>query len=244
MASDERYSCEHVVSIEEEPRHHLVLANDFVRAFAVEIAPRDRTLCHHHPHEYVLYVASDAEIVSAARDEAPKRLSYSDGECELSAAGLTHLVENLGERPFRNIVVELLPRVSELRRGASPGDADTEIAGFEARVTELLNEEKAAIFKLEIEPGANISVSGPAVIAAPYANNLNPAAVGQIEVIQNEICDLAWVPPGQRSLLRGRWDHTERAIVFQLGRTEQQGQPVAVERKPVRSLRAHADEPE
>ena len=106
---DNRYPCDQVVPIEQEPRHHLVIENEFVRAFAVEIAPHDRTLCHHHPHDYLLYVAGDAEIVSAARDEEPKRLSYRDGECELLAAGLVHVVENSRDTPFRNIVVELLP---------------------------------------------------------------------------------------------------------------------------------------
>jgi hypothetical protein len=32
------YPCEHAVAIEQEPRHHLVIANEFVRSFAVEIA--------------------------------------------------------------------------------------------------------------------------------------------------------------------------------------------------------------
>lgn len=236
--------CEHVVPIEGEPRHHLVFENEYVRVFAVEIAAHDRTLCHHHRHDYLLYVASDAEVVSTARGEAPKQLNYQDGECEMSKAGLTHVVENLGESPFRNVVVELLPRVTETRRGAAPGDFDSEIAGFEARCTEMLNEGQAAIFQVEIEPGANITVSGPAIVAAPYSNNLSPAAVGQIKVVQNEICDLAWIPPERRAVLWGCWEHAERAIVFQLGRDDEQDLPAAVERNSTRSLRAQADEPE
>jgi quercetin dioxygenase-like cupin family protein len=98
------YDCRQVVDIADEPHHHLVIANEYVRAFAVEIPPRTRTLCHHHPHEYLLYVAKGAEIISAARDEEPKRLNYVDGECELSKAGLVHVVENLGDGAFRNVV--------------------------------------------------------------------------------------------------------------------------------------------
>ncbi|MFZ0314317.1 MAG: cupin domain-containing protein, partial [Candidatus Korobacteraceae bacterium] len=115
---DHTYDCKHVVEIEQEPRHHLVFSNEFVRGFAVEIAPHDRSLCHHHPHDYLLYVASGAEIVSAARDEEPKKLSYRDGECELLEAGLVHVVDNRSDTPFRNVVVELLPRAGELGRGA------------------------------------------------------------------------------------------------------------------------------
>ncbi len=166
---DQTYDCKHVVEIEQEPRHHLVLSNDFVRGFAVEIAPQERSLCHHHPNDYLLYVASGTEIVSAARDEEPKRLSYRDGECELLEAGLVHVVENLGDKPFRNVVVELLPRAGELQRGAGPY-----VIRGQAVAAPIFDHERAAIFSLEIEPGAEIEVSGPAVVATPYGNKLNP----------------------------------------------------------------------
>lgn len=89
------YSCEHVVEIEDEPRHHLVVENEFVRAFAVEVGPHDRTLCHRHNHDYLMYVASIADIISAPQDKTPETHLYYDGECELSPAGMVHVVENL-----------------------------------------------------------------------------------------------------------------------------------------------------
>jgi quercetin dioxygenase-like cupin family protein len=236
---DHTYDCKHVVEIEQEPRHHLVFANEFVRGFAVEIAPHERSLCHHHPHDYLLYVARGAEIVSAARDEEPKRLSYSDGECELLEAGLVHVVENLSGTPFRNVVVELLPRTGGLRRGAGP-----DIIRGEAKVTPIFADEQAAIFSLEIEPGAEVEVSGPAVVATPYGNNLNPDAIGGVDVKSNTICDLAWIPPGRGAVLRGCWEGPERAIVFQVGATNEEFSVAPKVREPVRSLQAHADEPE
>ncbi len=99
-----------MVPIEQEPRHHLVIANEFVRFFVVEIAPHDRTLCHHHAHDYLMYVMGEAEIMSAPRDGEPKTLTYHDGDCELSSAGLVHVVENLRETKFGNLLVELHAR--------------------------------------------------------------------------------------------------------------------------------------
>ena len=244
---DHTYDCKHVVEIEQEPRHHLVFANEFVRGFVVEIAPHERSLCHHHPNDYLLYVASGAEIVSAARDEEPKQLSYSDGECELLEAGLVHVVDNRSDTPFRNVVVELLPRAGELGRGAQPksNEKDNQIAGFEASVTSLLDDERAAIFRLEIELGANVEISGPAVVATPYGNKLNPEALGDIELKKNAVCDLAWVPEQRKTVLRGHsWDSAAIAVVFQIGRTDEQGSPVIKVREPLRTLHSHADEPE
>ncbi len=236
---DKRYSCQHVVPIEQEPRHHLVIQNEFVRAFAVEIAPHDRTLCHRHPHDYLLYVVGDGDIISAPRNEEPKKLSYRDGECELLEAGMVHVVENLANTAFRNVVVELLPGAAGLRRGAAP-----QVIKGDANVTRLFNDAQATIFRVEIEPGADVGISGPSVVATPYENKLNPDALVDIEVKPNPICDLAWIPPHQEAILWGCWEQTERAIIFQIGRSEEQGVAVMKVRDPVRSLRAHADEGE
>ncbi|MGA2370200.1 MAG: cupin domain-containing protein [Candidatus Korobacteraceae bacterium] len=236
---DYTYDCTHVVEVEQEPRHHLVFSNEFVRGFAVEIAPHERSLCHHHPNDYLLYVALSAEIISAARDEEPKQLSYSDGECELLEAGLVHVVENLSDTPFRNVVVELLPSADELRRGAEP-----DVIRGEATVTRIFDDERAAIFSLAIEPGAEIEVSGPAVVATPYGNKLNPDAIGDIEVKPNRICDLAWIPPQREAVLWGCWEGSERAIVFQVGATNEEFSVASKSHEPLRSLHAHADKPE
>ncbi len=236
---DKRYSCAHVVSIEQEPRHHLVIENEFVRAFAVEIAPHDRTLCHHHPHDYLLYVVGDGDIVSAARDEEPKTLSYRDGECELSPAGLVHVVENLRDTPFRNVVVELLPAVGAVRRGDAP-----KVIKGEANTTQLFDDGRAAIFEADIESEAEVAVFGPAVVATPYGDRLTHKDLGRITLTPNSISDLTWIPPGHQETLR-RWQNAgERALVFQVGRTDDQLLPVEKRGEPRKILRAHADESE
>ncbi len=233
-----RYACDQVVEIEQEPRHHLVIENEFVRAFAVEIAPHDRTLCHHHPHDYLVYVAGIAEIVSAARDEEPKQLSYRDGECELLPAGMVHVVENLGEKPFRNVVVELLPRTGGLGPGARPHW----IRG-QANVSQILDDERAAIFNIEMEPGGEVTVNGPAIVATPYGDGLNPEGP-EVVVNQNRISNLAWIPPGRQAVLWGCKVGTERAIIFQLEGTDEEFSGVPRGRPPLLRLRTHAEEPD
>jgi quercetin dioxygenase-like cupin family protein len=214
-----------MVEIEDEPRHHLVFSNEFVRGFAVEVAPHERTLCHHHPNDYLLYVASGAEIISAARNEEPKRLCYGDGECELLPAGLIHVVENLSDTPFRNVVVELLPRAGELRRGAAPRAVVAEGHELqllkETRVTQLFDDARAAIFSIEIEPGTEVAIAGPAVTAAPYHGELSRDTLSDAEVNHDPICDLAWIAPEQEAVLHDCWKETATVIVFQIGRADQ-----------------------
>jgi quercetin dioxygenase-like cupin family protein len=205
------YDCRQVVDIADEPHHHLVIANEYVRAFAVEIPPRTRTLCHHHPHEYLLYVAKGAEIISAARDEEPKRLNYVDGECELSKAGLVHVVENLGDGPFRNVVVELEPVAAELKRGERPGA----IAG-DMKIQSILEEGPGAIFSAELEPSAELEIAGPAVIAAPY----EPVMIREIEefdVPLDHFKKLMWVCAPRKVGVKNVAELPATVLVFAVG---------------------------
>jgi hypothetical protein len=237
-AADEqnRYPCDRVVPIGQEPRHHLVIENEFVRVFAVELAPHDRTLCHHHLHDYLVYVAGDADVVSAERNQEPKTILYKDGECELGFAGMVHVVENLGEARFRNIVAELLPGVVALRRGAIP-----KLGRGEGGITPLFGDERVATFEVAMKSGSEVDLQGPAVVATPYGNSLKPEYSAGIIVKHNPISDLSWIPQGRKAVLWGSCDDVERAIVFQLGRIDQEFVPCPKAGNPRQSLRGRAD---
>ena len=206
------YDCSHVVDIADEPRHHLIIANEYIRAFAVEIPPHDRTLCHRHPHDYLLYVAGGAEIISAARDEEPKRLSYSEGECELSQAGLIHIVENLSDKTFRNVVVELQPRSRTLRRGAPP-----KVISGNAQTERLLNEDAGEVVSLAISPGAEVEIAGPAVLAAPYGRAVMVKEIDDYDTALDDFRKLMWICAPRKVGVRNSGNAPARLIVFQLG---------------------------
>jgi hypothetical protein len=206
------YRCEQVVPIEQEPRHHLVIANDFVRAFAVEIAPHDRTLCHHHAHEYLMYVVGDAEIVSAPRDGEPKTHSYRDGDCELAdAAGLVHVVENMRDTKFRNLLVEFLPGFADLRRGAALTTASEDV-----NIRPCFDDQRASVSSLQLENGSQVEVCGPAILASPYESEVEVVAPQGIRTIQ-EFKNLAWIEPGAPAMLRNRARHPASAVLIALG---------------------------
>jgi mannose-6-phosphate isomerase-like protein (cupin superfamily) len=248
-----RYPCEQVVPIEQEPRHHLVIDNEFVRAFAVEIAPHDRTLCHHHPHDYLVYVAGIADVVSARRNQEPKTILYKDGECELGEAGMVHVVENLKDVPFCNLAIELLPRLGELKRGPDPQrrltpDQSVKVEATMSwiqdglsRIRPHFESEKVKVFRVKVPATCEVEISGPAVIACPEGPVVSWIEPGKGPVIVNNFMELVWVPPHVAGLLRGPG---AGVVVFQLGVIDGQSSSVRSQREPLKSLRAHADEPE
>ena len=206
-----RYPCEHVVPVEQEPRHHLILANEFVRFFVVDIAPHERTLCHHHAHDYLMYVAGDAEIVSAPRAGAPKTLTYHDGDCEVSSAGLVHVVENIRDTRFRNLLVEFLPGVGDLRRGAA-----LTLAQEDVKIRPCFDDQRASVSLLQLENGSQVEISGPAILASPYGSEVEVVAPRSIRVLKT-FGDTAWIEPGARAMLRNRARHPARAVSIALG---------------------------
>ena len=206
------YPCEHPVPVEQEPRHQLVIANDFVRAFAVDIASRDHTLCHHHQHVYLTYVAGDAQIVSAPRGGEPATHTYHDGDCELSPPGLVHVVENLRDTNFKPLLVELLPALAGLRRGFDP-----KIAAGEARIVPHFADDPASIFVLDLDSDSEVEIYGPAVVASPYEHKVEVATqTGAFTLAHYR--DLFWLCPATGARLVNHADTTSRVVLIALGK--------------------------
>jgi hypothetical protein len=244
--------CGHVVPIEQEPRHHLVIENEFVHAFAVEIAPHDRTLCHHHAHDYLMYVACIADIISAPRDGDPETHLYKDEECVLAPAGMTHVVENLRDTNFRNVVLELLPRAGDLRRAGAPtprgasGDSIMDAAGKIVSIRQRFDDVgRVAVYVLGMQSNAEVEICGPALVASPYEVMVGLEELGRSTVKLNDFKDLAWLSPLGKGLLRNNGVRSARAIVFQVGCRDEQLSPVHnLGQEPLKSLHTSADKPD
>lgn len=209
--ADNHYPCEDVVPIEEEPRHHLVMANDVVRAFAVEIAPHDHTLCHHHEHEYLMYVAGEARIVSAPREGEPAIHTYPDGDCELSPPGLVHIVENLRDVPFRNLLIELMPEASRLRPGSEPKASSGTV-----KIDRRFCKEPVSVFYLEMERDAQAEIQGPVIVASPYGSAVELAARQENRVLKR-FNDLVWIDASVRAIVRNNARAEASVVLIAVG---------------------------
>ena len=209
---EQLYSCDHVVALEQEPRHHLIVDNEFARGFAVEIAPHDRTLCHQHHHDYVLYIAGDAEVLSVPREGEPQTFRYTDGECDFSAAGLVHIVENLLPTKFRNVVVELLSGVASLRRGQEPKTIHGAVT-----VEQRFTGELASVFGLNMGSGSEVEVCGPAILASPYEHKVELTKSSGGASIFNGFRDLAWILPSEKGRVKNLENTLARVVVIVVG---------------------------
>jgi quercetin dioxygenase-like cupin family protein len=91
-----------------EPHHQLVLANDRVRVFNVEIPPHSETLMHWHRHDYVYVTLGDSQVVNSVKGKDPANVEMRDGQTGFLPRGFAHMARNLSGQPYRNVTVEFL----------------------------------------------------------------------------------------------------------------------------------------
>jgi len=204
--------CHNVIAVTDEPHHHLVIDNEWVRAYAVDIGPGQSTLCHLHSLPYLMYVAGEADILNAPRDREAEEQHFSPDYCDLSPAGLEHVVENLGDSPFRNMIFEILPAGEKLRR---PGLGVAHVAGVTLR--ELYSGTPICAQLVELRSGSQIQVTGAAIVSSPYENAVEFISPEHGTVKLDRFRQMEFLPIGSTALLRCESGDQARALVVTLG---------------------------
>ncbi len=121
-------------------------------------------------------------------------------------------MENLGDTSFRNVVVELLPSAGKLRRGKQP-----QSIGGNARLEKALDDKPGAVFRVQLEPGAVVQISGPAVLASAYDDKLMLKELDDFDVSLDEFRKLMWVCAPRQVAIKNSGQTRARLIVFQVG---------------------------
>jgi hypothetical protein len=96
------------VPIPQEPHHHLVLENDYVRVFRVSVPAHESTLLHQHDVPYLYVALGPADVINAVQGKPEAHLTMADGQLGYSAGHFAHIARNESALPFNNVTIELL----------------------------------------------------------------------------------------------------------------------------------------
>ncbi|MGH9747082.1 MAG: hypothetical protein ACRD59_13355 [Candidatus Acidiferrales bacterium] len=96
------------VPTKDEPHHHLVLENAYVRVLHVEIPAHGATLLHAHDLPYVSVTLGAADFVNAVTGKPEAHATLADAQVGYSKGGFSHIVRTDAGQPFANFTVELL----------------------------------------------------------------------------------------------------------------------------------------
>jgi hypothetical protein len=162
LAFVEQAAAQTVVPVEQTPYHVPVFSNDLVTVLNVFIPPERTSGFHRHSLDTLGVLIADTERTTqplgAAAGVAPLRSRGSVNFSFYSREANVHAVTVTGDRPFHNIVVELLqPAIG----GFEPGSRDG-VAGY----MQVLDNERVRVWRLVLEPGEQapaITQSAPGI---------------------------------------------------------------------------------
>jgi hypothetical protein len=105
------------VDLKDEPHHHLLFENEYVRAWAFGINGHDTTLVHNHNLPYLGITVGTADFVNAVVGKPEKHGTQTNGQVSWSGGGFAHLVRTETDTPFRNFTIELLKPQGTAKNG-------------------------------------------------------------------------------------------------------------------------------
>ncbi len=86
----------------------LVYSDDRVRVWVLELEAGEQTIVHQHPCDYVYVVTESGRAETVNHDGTSYVGDDKVGDAVYHEAGQPHLLRNIGDTPYSNIIVELL----------------------------------------------------------------------------------------------------------------------------------------
>jgi hypothetical protein len=187
------------VEITREAHHHLVLENELVRVFQVEVAAHEATLLHRHRHDYVWVTIGDADISNEVEGKPPAEVKLKDGETRFTAGGFAHVARNLAATPFRNVTIELLQDEKARTAPAPKWDEERGLHALSGGTQEILFvKDGARVTETELKPGGMIpSHKGQHLAVAITDLDLRSDIEGRAPVpVHSKSGDVQWLSGG------------------------------------------------
>lgn len=156
------------VDITAEPHHHLVLANDQVRVFNVDVPPHSETLLHRHAHDYIYVMLGVSEIVNAIAGKDPVTVKLEADQVGFFSGPFAHVVRSSAQ-PFRNLTIELL-QDDKLRYSTAKWDETRGLEILHGGTQEILFvKDNVRVSEFELQPDAmvpSLPHAGPLLLVA------------------------------------------------------------------------------
>jgi len=94
--------------MDQEPHHHLVLQNEYVKVFNVEVSPGDSIVLHRHDQDTVAIAIGDQLVTVGIPGKPDVHSKNVDAQVRLQRSGYMHSTRVDGDTPYHTVAVELL----------------------------------------------------------------------------------------------------------------------------------------
>src|SRR5260370_10847561 len=97
-----------LITMAEEPHHHLALHNDYVNMYNAEAAPGNTLQLHRHIHDAVAIAIGDQTVTIGIPGKPDAHAKNVDGQVRMQVNGYIHSTRNDGKSTYHTIAIELL----------------------------------------------------------------------------------------------------------------------------------------
>jgi len=97
-----------VITMDQEPHHHLSLQNEYVKVFNVEVAPGDAIVLHRHDQDTVAIAIGEQLVTVGIPGKPDVHQKNADAQVRLQRGGYVHSTRVDGDTPYHTVAVELL----------------------------------------------------------------------------------------------------------------------------------------
>jgi quercetin dioxygenase-like cupin family protein len=206
------------VEITAEPNHHLLLQNQYVRVFKLEVPPHVTTLQHPHRHDYIAVTLGLSQVENDVAGKPPATLTLQDGETRFVPGGFTHFGKNLSDQPYRTLIIELMQ--DKKARQKAPWDEDRGLHILHGGTEDILFvKDGVRASELQLQPGGILPKhrhTGPHLIVAVTALDLRSDVGGKAPAqIQLEAGDVSWVKAGMTDTLTNAGTQNAKLITLE-----------------------------
>jgi quercetin dioxygenase-like cupin family protein len=186
------------IPVTEEPYHHPVFSNDYIRVLDVTIPAGRTSMLHQHDYDYVFVMLKDGSMTSTRSDGYSVSLELKKGDSRLTRGNFAHTASNDGDTPLRIIAVELL-------KGAGTGVCGGDNPPCEKLAADvpshqvLVDAERVRVSTVHMEPGVGDMHRHdyPHLLVALDTLRLrNERAGAAPEILRLKAGDYKWVPGG------------------------------------------------
>jgi uncharacterized Zn-binding protein involved in type VI secretion len=97
-----------VITMDQEPHHHLVLHNDYVKVFNVVVSPGDSIVLHRHDQDTVAIAIGEQLVTVGVPGKPDVHQKNADAQVRLQRSGYMHSTRVDGDTPYHTVAVELM----------------------------------------------------------------------------------------------------------------------------------------
>src|SRR4051794_12376664 len=184
-------SAQEILPVKDEPRHHNVFENSFVRVLDVRIKPGDTSLFHKHATPSVFIVLHAVKTGSEVKIEEQKATALSSPDPSITFEGFyksprIHRVWNEDTAQFHVMDIEIL------NKGGHSVSAPIQQDGFKL----LFDEQQVRAYRLTLQGGSNTQVQrqNPLLIVG-LTDAAQPLSVNDKSF--NKEGDFIFIPAGE-----------------------------------------------